>query len=212
MNTLRQSGFAIALACLVASGCKTNSNVVSHSVIQKRKYNKGFHVDAMGTRSRTRYQETAIPASVPQQPVQNILNDTLTVKKASRLEQIAIGEDVKSLTQIIELRRELRREVSQNMRQRGDESMHPDENEEPEEKEPFRMTHGLSTASFILAVLGIIHPWWVLGFLAMFFGLIAILRILKYPERFKGLGIAIAAIALGVVGLLLSLLAISMFI
>ena len=64
-------------------------------------------------------------------------------------------------------------------------------------------TEGFSVASLVLGIVGWFIPYFGLlcCLLAVIFGIIGIVKISKNPEKFKGMGMAIAGLILGVLGI-----------
>ncbi len=64
---------------------------------------------------------------------------------------------------------------------------------------------GLAIASLILGIIGIFVFGFILGPLAIIFGIVAVSKAKKQPKVYAGRGLAIAGIVLGAIALVLSI-------
>lgn len=75
-----------------------------------------------------------------------------------------------------------------------------------------RKTPGLATAGLVMGIVGLIIAGIPLGLLALVFGVVSYGKIIREPEKYKGKGIAIASMILGVLSIFLTLLVILLLI
>lgn len=76
-----------------------------------------------------------------------------------------------------------------------------------------KKTHGLAVTSYIVALSGLAVAWFIAGavgiatgIVSLIFGIIALSKIKKQPEKYKGKGFAVLGIIIGALSLILSVL------
>jgi hypothetical protein len=187
---MRNLLFFLAVSVLVLPSCSTSDQVVGNGFFQKRKYNKGFHVNLKRKVERTKsakvQKEVFIRGTINSPEVQAISAPVVSSEKLRNTVQNKQALPGKLYEQINNL------PIIQQL------STRPVESEE--ERSGPRRLEGFSLAAFILGLFGIFP-------LAIAFGIIGINRVSKYREEYWGEGFAIAGLALG--SLLLLILSIA---
>lgn len=196
---------------LLFTSCKTDQ-VVSKSPFQQRKYNKGIHVNLDFSRFRKApdlENHAAITAAdstdkSKYKKAPRVAENELPVEHKSLIdlgrEKRPLIDNPQSIKELIQQRRVaravLRKEVQQRLTPHQNLS---DEEGETETKTP-RTVPTLAALGVITGLLSLLIAGLILGAITLVFGVIAINRIEKYPEKYKGRGIAVVALLLGMAG------------
>ena len=200
---------------LFVFGCSQQSEVVNGSWIQKRKYTQGFHLQKASRDHKKRSlaeNERAVQekdtakvnadrtANLSAQaemesahPLREQRNVTPETSSASSEANTAPSE-AKEATDLN--RKEIRRAVK---------AAENTESGAVQEYYATRRVEGLSLASFLVAIVGLLVATIILAPTAAILGIIGLSKINKYPDMYSGRGFAIAGIIIGIVGLILIL-------
>jgi uncharacterized membrane protein len=73
---------------------------------------------------------------------------------------------------------------------------------------------GLGIAGFILGIVGWFTPYlgFIMCLLALIFGAVSLGKIVRNPDKFKGKGFAITALIMGILGILINILLVSIIV
>lgn len=217
-SLLRQFSFFVVLLSLLGS-CSTSQDAFSSSVVQKRKYRKGFHIDiGQGKRKAElahmshRSDKSSFEGSeeVVEDPFQSepsgeasIAEDVLIAANEAPADIIVQSEHRRRMRQVaavkeskkIKRRRALRFVKNQFVKAPSDTQV--------------TTTHWGSIAGFSSAVLGLFVAGIILGLCAIIFSAIAMSAHAKDPSAYNSKGLAVAGLVLGIIVLLLTLIVVA---
>lgn len=77
-----------------------------------------------------------------------------------------------------------------------------------------RKNEGLGIAGFVLGIVGWFTPYlgFIMCLLALIFGAVSLGKIVKNPDKFKGKGFSITALIMGILGILINILLVSLIV
>lgn len=205
----------IAAAIIILSGCKTNNEVMSNSLIQKRKYTNGFYVErsAKGSKEATTKAMVAEENNIVNFP--GDLDNEKLVATESNIEhtsgnnksELTTKEKVKDLfsdnTKDLKTFRKKHADISKDIQKKVNSTLLYAGTASPNNiDEVAGDGGGMSIASFICSIAGLFVAGIILGILAIIFGAIGIGN-----GVYKGL--AIAGVIIGIVDVIGALIIIS---
>lgn len=210
--------YSIIIAALILSACSTSNDVVSNKRIQKRKYTKGLNVkkthfnlnlfdkkDNSELAINKEHKESKKKANFSYNMVkENIIASNLN----SNIDLVASGKTYennennisdnslnnKQLIKAIKLQKKIKKsqEIISQKIENSSTDINAIKDDEPK-------VHGLGLAGFITSLVGLFVSPILLGILSIIFGSIALSKIKKNPEKYKGKGFAVTALVLGII-------------
>lgn len=200
-------GYAAALcsAIILLTGCSGTSELADNSIIQKRRYTKGYHLNIKspfdarsGETVAARDGEQDIE---PLEPVSAVLTPEVELEEipsSLTASLVTAGEPTTTATQVHDASSERRHFFSDVWKFRQSTSTASALTAQDEYTIPPR-THGLAIAGFVAPFVGIFFAGLIMGVLAIVFSAIALGSINSHPDKYKGKGLAIAGLILGVI-------------
>ena len=205
MKTLNKLLFYSLLLTIIATSCTTIQNVSDGSFIQKRKYNKGFHVNKSKNSHKENnnivYNAKKIVAEETQKTKGNVIENTEKEAYSEELEasneKLVSKQKFKNNNKVtpnyftgfdfIKARKVLRKS-----------DLKPND-------DGLRF-HWAAITGFVLGILSVVIIY--LAIPAIVFSAIALSKIKQNPETYKGKGLALAGLIIGLTLTLLAILAI----
>lgn len=199
------------IGMFLLSGC-AGDNVVSHSIIQKRKYTGGFHFWATGKATTDKKNSTIKIEFVMEDTVKNTAKKVVVLPVSNNQDS---GIHEKKLENTETNPSEVKTDLLKEKLNENDNS-NPLSNTKPEVR-----NNRLGVVSAVMGVAGLILFFSqsvglgvALSIFAMLFGFIAFMRIRRRPDEYTGKGYAIVGYASGclVIGLVtLGLIFVTLF-
>lgn len=183
--------------------------VVTSCTIEKRAYNKGFNIQRSANFKRTsehEHQDTISKRSEKNskgqinESVTNVLETPLIAEQS-----VQTNGTLPTSIERNEIQPKQQSLFVQELKQATHEAKQyffPINKKEDAEEPVKKKVDFYSLLGFITGVLGIALFGFLLGVIAVLYGILGIRRINRQPEKLRGKGLAIAAIVLGVVDIL----------
>ncbi len=224
MPRFQISFFSLIIIGLVLASCGRSNTLADKSPIQKRRYQKGFHVDIKSPFDKGTTEKKSFANSGSENPAEAteefrpepesegvaVLNQTDSIKVAGQ-DSITASKVDETLSASID----------------GDQLVQADQTvidwnervqpERVESSEPdyYKDTGGrrlnvLALLGFIFAILGLFFAGIILGLAAVIMCSIALGKMNRYPALYSGRGLAIAGLVIGIVAIIGAIVVISM--
>ncbi len=220
--------FSIALF-IAAQGCKSGSDLNSSALVQKRKYTKGYHMNARlfaNDKNHTAHAPAAEAPSLAPDPSGMDMRAASSAEHTNTKRMLApkaaiqpIEAELQPTTAMGQASAEtmisplgLKAKAAPLMKLSALASMKSGNRSVYQANETTyneRRTPGLAIAGFICSLVGIFIAGIPLGLLGVIFGAVSIGKINNNPEAWGGRGFAILAIILGLIAIIGALIVIS---
>lgn len=218
MNTTRTLIIGFMAIAMVFGSCKSSHDLNSGGIVQKRKYTKGYHINArINKPQKTKELQAAsiFAADSTQRNSQHI--QAYTNQPASEVKEVstraAVPVQTAALAKANTSNKEKAEQIQETARMvvtaKKPTTVKASKNavmlsQDVSQAVP-RTTPTSAILSFIFGIVGLFIAAIIMGPLAIIFGIVGLSRIDNNPSIYKGKGFAIAGLILGIVSLIIIL-------
>ncbi len=218
MSTTRSLFIGFMAIAMVFGSCKSSHDLNSGGIVQKRKYTKGYHINARINKSQKNKELQAASVFAAESTQNNSQHiQAYTNQPASEVKELSTravapvktaelanaNASVKEKTEqtretarmVVDVKKEMTVKASKN-------AVMP--SQDVSQAVP-RTTPTSAVLSFIFGIVGLFVAAIVMGPLAIIFGIVGLSRIDSNPGIYKGKGFAIVGLILGIISLVVIL-------
>lgn len=205
----------LALTGLILFSCQSGESIADHGIIQKRKYQKGYHLNIKKRsdfdRNSIQAEKTpedsfteSLRAEIPEKTVEPMLKES-TVKESklkpeTTLEKSTGNREVdKSIDNFSgdDLNASTEENAEINFKKKIDSKNRIES--QPQDYYAAKRLNIFALLSFIFAILSIFIFGLAFGIAAVVLGIMGIMQIEKNPDAYKGKGFAIVGLIIGII-------------
>ncbi len=209
MKTLNKLLFYYLLLIIIATSCKTTQNVSDSSFIQKRKYNKGFYINKLNGSQKKNIKTVYLAEEIAKK---NVAEQTHKIKGSitENSEKDAYSEELEASNEKLVSKQKIKNnnKVTPNYFTGFDfiKARKVLRKSDLKPNDDGLRFHWAAITGFVLGILSVVIVY--LAIPAIVFSAIALSKIKQNPETYKGKGLALAGLIIGLTLTLLAILAI----
>ncbi|NEN24179.1 DUF4190 domain-containing protein [Cryomorpha ignava] len=215
-----------ALISLILFSCKSGETIADKGIIQKRKYQKGYHVNIKSpfdsNNNSVHIEKTSeetftasLRASLPSKSIEPVLAKPVAKESKLKAESIDVKRPKKTKadnTLANEYVKEASASLDKSVLLKSEKNFYSNKNQIQNQPQDYYSARRLSTVSLLSFIFGVLSLFILgipFGIAAVVLGIIGIVQVEKNRDIYKGQGFAIAGLIIGLISVVILLAVLS---